>query len=121
MNPESMNDEQLGKALGLEYTAWKKAEKQFKELQSEWYSRHGREVGAEHAAHGVRVYLAPNRRWDEATARRALAEAGVSERVIRRMESTVLDREKAQEMLPPRIYKECQVDHAPKFMVKFEL
>lgn len=118
MDIESMNDDQLQKAIGLEYTALKRAEKQYKELQSEWLSRHGREVGTEFAGNNVQVYLAPNNRWDEATARAALADAGVSPEAIQAMESTVLDSKKAREMLPPRIYKRCQAANAPKFMVR---
>lgn len=121
MDIENMNDEQLQKAIGLEYTALNRAKKNYEAMKSEWLSRHGREVGAEFAGNNVQVYLAPNNRWDENTARKALFEAGVSDKVVQQMEATVLDRKKAEEMLPPRIYKRCQIPNAPKFMVKFVL
>lgn len=119
MDPQQMNDAQLQKALGLTYNAKKKAEADLKELQREWINRHGNTVGAEFDMYGVQAFLSPNARWDENTARQALEAANIPERIIKQMETVSLDRKKAEEMLPPRVYRACQKESAPKFNIRF--
>lgn len=119
MDPQQMDDDQLQKALGLTYNAQKRAEKDYKELQREWRKRHGSEVGNEYAAVGVQVFLTPNHRWDEATAREVLTASGLSDRMISKLEVTTIDRKKAEETLPPDLYAKCQKASAPKFNIRF--
>ena len=119
MEPQQMNDDQLQKAVGLAYNAKKKAEKSYSELTAEWKRRHGLKIGTEVEGGGVQVFLSPNARWDENTARLALKAAKIPERVISQMETVSLDRKKAEEMLPPRVYQACQKESAPKFNVRF--
>lgn len=119
MNAEDMNDEQLNKALGLEWLAKAKAEKKLKELQEEWKRRHGKDVGTEHNEGGVKVHLGINRRWDESTARKRLSRVKNGAYVISQLEVTKLDSAAAKRMLPPAIYEECGKVHGTKFMVGF--
>lgn len=119
MEFNEMSDDQLQKALGLAYNAEALAKKQVAEAKKEWKSRHGDKVGVEYEAEGVSVFLSPNARWDEKTARDVLEAQGLSESVIAKMETTSLDRSKAEEMLPPRIFKMCQKAAAPKVNVRF--
>lgn len=119
MDAQDMSDEQLNKALGLEWLAKAKAEKQLKELQVEWKRRHGKDVGTEYNEGGVKIHLSPNVRWDEDTARERLSRVKNGAYVISQLEVTKLDSAKAKEMLPPAIYKECGKSHGSKFMVGF--
>lgn len=119
MDPQQMNNDELQTALGMAYLAKAKAEEDFDELKREWRKRHGNNVGNEREARGIQTFLSPNKRWDEGTARKVLAESGLSERMIAKLETTTIDRKKAEEQLPPNLYNMCQKEAAPKFNVRF--
>lgn len=119
MDPQQMDESQLQKALGLAHAAEAKAKKDLAELKREWISRHGGNAGTEYTSSGVQAFLSPNARWDESTARLALSEAGIPQKIISQMETVTLDRKKAEDMLPPRVYRMCQKASAPKFNIRF--
>lgn len=119
MEPQDMTDDQLQKAVGLAYNAEKLAKKQLADLKKEWLRRQGNTVGTQYEAEGVSVHLSDNARWDEATARRVLADMKIPADVIAKMEITVLDRKEAEDKLPPRVYRMCQKAHGTRFNVNF--
>ncbi len=119
MEPEEMTDDELQYAVGLAYNEEKLAKVKLANLKKEWLRRRGNLVGTEYEAEGVSVHLSSNSRWDEQTARKALAEMKIPDNVIAKMEVTMLDRKAAEDMLPPRVYRMCQKASAPKFNVNF--
>jgi len=119
MDMQDMTDEQLNKAVGLEWLAKAKAEKRLKDLQAEWYRRHGKDVGTEYNASGVEIHLGINRRWDEDTARERLSRLKGADKVIRELEVTKLDSALAKKKLPPEIYEQCGKVHGVRFNVGF--
>lgn len=119
MELNELSDDQLQRELGMAYNAEALAKKRVSAAKAEWRKRHGEKVGTEYEADGVNAFLSTNERWDEDTARKTLEAQGLPEHVIAKMETTILDRKKAEEMLPPRVYKMCQKASAPKFNVRF--
>jgi|SRR5690625_1107965 len=119
MNIEQMSDETLNKRIGLAHNAKAKAEKDLKELMVEWQRRHGEDVGTTMEAGGVRVQLNANRRFDAALAAELLP-SRVPAEVYDAITKTVVDTKEAKEVLPPKLYRECMKDFAPKTSIKIQ-
>ena len=117
MDVQDMSDEQLTQHVGRMHNAKVQADKAFEEAKAEWYRRHGKDAGAAHGSGPVEVYLTPVRRWDEATARAALAEI-LTPAAIAGLETAVIDRKKAEKHLPPIWYEKCQKDYGTRFNVR---
>lgn len=118
MDLQSMTNEQLTEALGLAYLEQANAKKKFEELKDLWKKRVGNSVGDVCASGAVEVYLSPNNRWDEETARKVLTEA-LSPEAVKGLEVTVIDSKRAKKELPPAWYEKCQKPGEPKMQVRF--
>lgn len=118
MDLRNLTDAQLTEHVGRMHNEMARAKKAFEEARDEWFRRHGKEPGTAHGAGVVEVFTSPNNRWDEETARKALAEAGLSAKAIKGLEVTVLDRKKVEENLPPAWYARCQKQHGVRFNVR---
>lgn len=117
MNIEQMSDETLNKRIGLAHNAKAKAEKDLKALMVEWQRRHGEDVGTAMEVGGVRVQLNANRRFDAALAAELLP-SRIPAEVYEAITKTVIDSKQAKDTLPPKLYRECMRDFAPKTAIK---
>lgn len=119
MNIEQMSNETLNKRIGMAHNAKAKAEKELKELMSEWQRRHGEDVGTTMEAGGVRVQLNANRRF-YANLAAELLPSRIPAEVYESITKTVIDSKEAREVLPPKLYRECMKDFAPKTSIKIQ-
>lgn len=119
MNISQLSDENLNKRLGLAHNAKAKAEREYKELMEEWRRRHGEDVGTSFVAGGVSVTLGPNRRFNAEYAAEIL-KTKLDPEVFAAISKTVVDSKKAQDLLPPKLYRDCSVEAAPKAYVKIK-